>query len=148
MLQVSYRSSECDHKHIFLIYSYILYVVAVISHTRGGGDRDLSYLSLRGKELKKHTELTKEQNFMLEFNIVPCYILPWLIGENEHPLFAEAKRHYSLKSPDDSHQCKVKAHMSVQGVVFLEKATSLGSLCVCLQNGGCESLFCQFYQKL
>lgn len=74
VLQVSYRSSECDHNHIFLIYPYILDVVAAISHMRGGIQRSLLSQSKRHRsQLKTHTEFTIEHNFMLEFNIIPCY---------------------------------------------------------------------------
>lgn len=69
-LQVSYRSSESDHNHIFLIYSYILYVVAAISHIRGIQRPLLSQSKRHRSQLKTH----KTHNFMSHFNIIISYI--------------------------------------------------------------------------
>lgn len=72
VLQVSCRSSECDRNHIFLIYSYILYVVAAIPHMRGMQRSLLSQSKRHRSQFKTHREFTIAHNFMLEFNIIPC----------------------------------------------------------------------------
>lgn len=98
MLQVSYRSSESDHNHIFLIYSYILFIVVAISHIRGIQRPLLSQSKRQRSQLKTHRTYNWTQfhvTFQHYYSLLHgLYILPWLIVEDERRPAVRGQRHF------------------------------------------------------
>lgn len=109
---MSYRSSESDHNHIFLIYPYILYVVAAISHIRGIQRPLLSQSKRHRSQLKTH----KSHNFMLHFNIIISY-------DAVHSSLTHrgGQRHFMIPFNYSTIHHQVEAKLRVQGVVGLKK---------------------------